>query len=209
MLEEARVRRTVAIQAGGQSSRMGTDKGLVPLRGRPMIEHVRAAVEDFGDEILVTTNQPDDYRFLDLPLHSDRNPAAGALEGLRTALAAASREQVLVVACDLPFLRSRLLRELTAEPFPADVRIPEWEGRLQPLCALYRRSCLAPVEAALEAGDMHMIAFHRQVQVEVVAEETVRRLDPGGVSFFNVNTPQELKQAERMLANMQTGPDAT
>lgn len=190
--------RSVAIQAGGQSSRMGRDKGLVPLAGIPMIEHVLERVKGLGDEILITTNEPADYRFLGLPLYSDENPGSGALEGLRTALRSASGDEVLLVACDMPFLSRQLLEHLIAERDAAEVTIPEFDDRLQPFCCLYKRRCLHAVEAALAEGRMSMVAFHPDVQVQIIEEQIVRMLDPDGLSFFNVNTPEELEKAERI-----------
>ena len=193
--------RTGAIQAGGASSRMGRDKALIPLAGKPVIEHVLAAVSDLAAEIIVTTNEPEKYRFLDLPLYQDENPVAGALEGLRTALDAASGQRTLVVACDMPFLATPLLSHLFEQSIAADVTVPRWNDRLQPLCAVYSAACLPAIEASLAAGQKRMISFHDQVRVKVIEEAVVARFDPEGLSFFNLNTPEDLARAERLLAS--------
>lgn len=191
---------TVAIQAGGQSRRMGRDKGLVPLAGRPMIEHLLARLEGLGDEILITTNRPDDYAFLGLRMASDQVPGAGALAGLQTALLAARGQTVLVLACDMPFVSRPLLEHLLRLAPRAEVVVPRWEGTYQPLHAVYARNCLPAIQAALERDDMRMISFYSQVDVLTVEEPDLARLDPDGRSFLNVNTPAELAEAERLLA---------
>jgi molybdenum cofactor guanylyltransferase len=191
---------TVAIQAGGQSRRMGRDKGLVLLQGRPLIRHLLDRVADLGDEIVITTNQPEAYAFLGVRLASDESPGAGALNGLRTALNAAHGDKVLVLACDMPFVSRPLLRHLIELAPQADVVVPRRTGEYEPMHAVYDRRCLTEIEASLEAGDMRMISFFPRVKVLAVEEDVLERLDPGQHSFFNVNTPADLALAEQLLS---------
>ncbi len=193
---------TVAIQAGGGSRRMGRDKGLVLLGGKPLVRHVLDRVSGLGEEVLVTTNRVEEYAFLGVRLVPDEVPGGGALAGLHTALAAARGEAVLVVGCDMPFVSRPLLGYLLAQASRAQVVVPRRRGELEPLHAVYARSCLPAVEAALAAGERRMVAFYPQVSVMTVEEDIVARFDPEGLSFFNVNTPQDLVQAERLLAEM-------
>lgn len=192
---------SVVIQAGGESSRMGRDKALVPLAGRPMIEHVLTRVARLGDETLITTNNPDALEYLDLPLVSDEEPGAGALPGLRTALRAAQGDHVLVLACDMPFVNRLLLEyQLTLTP-KADVVVPRWQETFQTMHAVYaRKKTLHAVEQALAEGERRMISFYPQLKVYSVSPEEIARHDPKGRSFFNVNTPEDLAEAERFLA---------
>lgn len=188
---------SVVIQAGGQSSRMGRDKGLVYLNDKRMIEHVLAAVDGLGDETLITTNNPNGYAYLGLPMFGDDKPGAGALPGLRTALHGANGVYVLVVACDMPFLNRELLQFIIDQRAGVDVVVPQWDGRFQPTHALYRREpCLAAVEDALAANRRRMIGFYRDVMVREISAETVAKFDPIGRTFFNVNTPKDLQLAE-------------
>src|SRR5512147_3127982 len=100
---------SVVIQAGGQSSRMGEDKALKSFLGRPLIQRVIERLSPIADEMVVTTNRPDDYQFLGLRLTPDLKPGRGALGGLYTAVASASHSLVAVVACDMPFASPALL----------------------------------------------------------------------------------------------------
>lgn len=182
---------------------MGEDKGLVPLAGRPMIEHVLTRVAGLGDETLVTTNDPDSYDFLDLPLAPDAEPGAGALPGLRTALKAAHGDTVLVLACDMPFVNRLLLEHMLEQSSNADVVVPRWDDNYQTLHAVYnRKRTLRAVEQALAEGERRMISFYPQLRVHVVEPEQISQYDPKGRSFFNVNTPDELLEAERLLAEL-------
>lgn len=190
---------TIAIQAGGASSRMGRDKGLVPLAGKPLISHLLERVDGLGDEIVITTNRPDDYRFAGARLAGDTHPGTGALGGLHTALSAARGVSVLVLACDMPFASRPLLEHLLSLAAKADVVIPRRAGEFEPLCAVYARRCLASVQAALDAGGRRMISFFPQVRVLPVEEPEWTAFDPEAWTFFNVNTPEDLKEAERRM----------
>src|SRR5687768_10691932 len=100
---------TVCIQAGGQSSRMGEDKALKSFLGRPLIQRVVERLSSVANELIVTTNRPHDYAFLNLRLVADLKPGRGALGGLYTAIASAAQPIVAVVACDMPFASGTLL----------------------------------------------------------------------------------------------------
>jgi len=104
---------TVVIQASGQSARMGGDKALKPFLGRPLIYRVIDRLAPIADEIIVTTNHPDDYAFLNLRLVADLVPGRGALGGLYTAVASAASPLVAVIACDMPFASATLLETAT------------------------------------------------------------------------------------------------
>ncbi|NOY98025.1 MAG: molybdenum cofactor guanylyltransferase [Chloroflexi bacterium] len=191
---------TVVIQAGGESHRMGQDKALMPFLGRPLIQRMVERLAPIADELLVTTNRPGDYRFLDVPLIPDVKPGRGALGGLYTALDAASQPFVAVVACDMPFASPKLLsaaHDLLVES-GADVAVPSTDGGLEPLHAVYRRAaCLPAIVNALEADKWKVISWFPQVKVRVLPPEACARYDPHGLAFLNLNTPEEFARAER------------
>jgi molybdopterin-guanine dinucleotide biosynthesis protein A len=194
---------TIAIQAGGQSSRMGRDKGLVKLGPLTLIEHVINRLSGLGDEIIVTTNRPDDYAFLGLPLYSDPQPGAGAAHGLQTALTAAGGDAVLVAACDMPFIEPGLIRTMIERlTLGTDVVVPYRQDRYEPMLAVYRRrTCLPALNQALEEGRRRMIAFYPQVKVRKLEGDELTQQDPQGLSFFNINTPEDLATAKRIFTN--------
>ena len=181
---------------------MGRDKALLPLGGKPLIEHVLERVSGLGDEILITTNKPDEYAFLGLRMVADHQPGAGALDGLLTALEAARCERVLLLACDMPFVSRPLLDHMLGIDSDSEVVIPRREGKLQPLHAIYATSCAASVREALGSGEKRMISFFPSVQTWIVEQEILDRYDPNGLSFFNVNTPDDLEQAEQTLGTL-------
>ncbi|MBK7897307.1 MAG: molybdenum cofactor guanylyltransferase [Anaerolineaceae bacterium] len=186
---------TVAIMAGGQSSRMGTDKSFVLFEGRPMIEVVIDAVAGLGDEMLLITNKPADYAHLKLPMVSDVYPDHGSLGGIFTAVHAATHPHTLVVACDMPWLNRPLLEHMITLRETADVIVPRWEKYPEPLHAIYSKACLAPIEAKLKEKRLKITGFFGQVAVRFVEREEIERFDGNGRSFANINAPEDLAEA--------------
>ena len=190
---------TVCIQAGGRSSRMGEDKALKPFLGRPLIQRMVDRLSPVADEVIVTTNRPEDYAFLRLRLQPDLKPDRGALGGLYTAIASASHPLVAVIACDMPFASAPLL-EAAARLMvrdEVDVVIAKTDEGYEPFHALYRReTCLLAIEAAIQADHWKVIAWFPQVKVRILTNDEIQQYDPAGLAFWNVNTPEEFSEAE-------------
>ena len=187
---------TVAIQAGGKSSRMGTDKSFVLFQGRPLIEVVREAVEGLGDELIIVTNKPDDYAHLGLPMVGDLYPETGPLGGIYTALHHATHPHLLTVACDMPWLNRPLLEYMAGLRSTADVIVPRWDKFPEPLHAVYSQACLEPIREKLEAQMYKITAFYGRVSLRFIDRAEIERFDPDGRSFVNVNTAQDLAEQQ-------------
>ncbi len=190
---------SVIIQAGGKSSRMGQDKALVPFRGVTMLEYILQQVSGLGSELALITNSPEDYRRFDLPLYGDLVPDWGALGGLYTALRSSAAETCLLLACDMPFVNLTLVRHLIGLSSAHDAVIPRLHPEYaEPFRAVYRKTCIPAIEAAIAGGQRRVISFFDQVDIRFVERAEVERFDPGARTFFNVNTPEDLLEAERM-----------
>jgi molybdopterin-guanine dinucleotide biosynthesis protein A len=186
---------TTAVVAGGKSSRMGVDKAFIPLLGQPIVEHVLDRVSGMGSEQLIVTNSPSKYRYLGLPLYSDIYKDHGPLGGLHSALAHASGDHVLVVACDMPWLNRSLLEYMVSLRASADVIVPRWSKFPEPLHAVYSRACLEPVTTSLTSGRLKLISFYSQVRVRFLDRDELAQFDKTGRSFANINTPEDLREA--------------
>lgn len=194
---------TLAVQAGGESRRMGQDKGLVPFLGRPLILRVIERLQPIATEVIVTTNRPEAYAFLGVPLFPDPIPERGALGGLYTAILGASRPLVAVVACDMPFACAELLTALSTALTEGghDLAIPQPPGGLEPFHAVYRReTCLPAIRAALDADKWRVDAWFAQVSRRFFGADEIAHYSPDGRCFSNVNTPEELAEAEQAAA---------
>jgi molybdopterin-guanine dinucleotide biosynthesis protein A len=188
------------VLAGGASRRLGVDKALLQFDDGPLLCIVVKRLAQVCPRVLVAVDRADRYRHLGLAVDfvTDESPGLGPLAGLQAALRAGRMEHTLVVACDLPFLNPALLRHMAQLPRTYDALVPRWLGRWQPLHAVYARSCLAVVDKLLASGGGSMHDLLDRVQVQALDEDELRRLDPQGLSLINLNTPADVKRAQRL-----------
>ena len=201
-----RPRLTVVIQAGGESRRMGRSKATVPFAGRPLISRLVERLGPVADDLVITTNEPDNLVFLHgefpdlrIQLVCDAFDFRGALPGLYTALQAARNPFVAVVACDMVFASASLVvaEALKMNETGADVVVPVNKHGYEPFHAVYRRmTCLPAVRRALDAGEKRAQAFFDDVNVCEFPQSLVLEAEPMGGCFINANTPEELHTLE-------------
>lgn len=200
---------SVAIQAGGESRRMGRSKATVPFLGRPLLARIVERMAPVADEIVITTNEPENLGFLsdvhtecDIRLVRDVYEDRGALRGLRTAFGAVRYPLVAVVACDMVFASAALAAAeadvLHAEG--ADAVVPQNKNGFEPFHAVYRtQTCLAAIEAALAQGNARAKDFFNAVNLRPFTVEDVARAVPERGCFVNANTPEELAHLQESI----------
>ena len=199
-----KLRVTGVILAGGMSTRLGRDKAVEPLAGQPLIGRVLSMLSDVTDTSVVVVN--DEARGAELPLPEDVDvavdayPDSGSLGGIFTGLQAASANWALVVACDMPFLNPTLLARMLELRTDHDVIVPVLDGRPEPTHALYSKACLPHMEERLQHGKLKITGFYEDVRVRYITEDEVNLLDPDRLSFFNVNTQDDLDRAKALVA---------
>jgi molybdopterin-guanine dinucleotide biosynthesis protein A len=172
------------------------------LGGRRIIERVLAALTPVVDDVMLVTNTPELYAFLGLPMVGDVYPDHGSLGGIYSGLKAASGDAAFTVACDMPFLHPDIVRLVVERAGQGDVVIPRVGRRLEPMHAAYAKACLPHIEARLRAGQLKIVEFLERVRVVEVAESDVAQYRDPRVAFMNVNTPEELAQAEALAARI-------
>lgn len=181
------------ILAGGESNRMGRNKALLEVNGEPMIMTAYRRMNEIFDEVLLVTNTPDIYSFIPCRTIADIYPGIGPLAGIHAALSACTSARAFVTACDMPGLNPHLIRELCGMPRGVDVVIPETPGGLEPLHAVYDKSCLPKMEEMLRAGERRILSFFELAQIRLVPRGRIAALDPGYISFRNINTPEDYR----------------
>jgi FdhD protein len=204
---------TGVILAGGRSSRMGSNKALLPYRGGRFIEAIHRQLSALFPEVVVVTNTPEQYGFLECRMVPDLFPGMGALAGLHAGLSQSRTPYIFAVACDMPFLDDGLIGRLAdlADGGP-DVVIAESGQGVEPLHALYSRRCLDPMARSLTGGRRRILDFFPQVRVERLAAAEVALMDPEGRSFSNINTPADyfaLRDDERGASLPPAGGEST
>lgn len=193
---------SVIILAGGDSRRFGSPKALARWRGRRLIDHVVERLRPIGGTIILVTNPlPEEPIWPgDKVVHDDRSMPAGPLRGIVRGLTECSDDWAWVVACDTPLVMIELLQALRREARPGDVAVtPIWEGRRQPLVACWERAAAPALAELLAAGEHSPGAALERLGCRPYPDERCRRIDPDGRSFFNLNTPEDLVELDRLV----------
>ena len=185
---------STVILAGGQGTRIGGDKGLQSLRGRPLLIWVLDTVRNQSDEVLLSANGGrDEYAELGCLVIADQTPGwAGPLAGLQSALNHARHDWIACVPCDTPFLPKDLIARLYAAIGGSDAAVAVVEGRRQPTIALYRKSVLPKLNAYLDSGARKVGGWLDTLQVsEAVFYDAA--------AFININSSVELATANQTI----------
>lgn len=190
---------TAAILAGGQARRLGgREKSTLAVGGTRIIDRQVAVLREVVDHLLIVASKPARYQALELPVVTDLLSGAGALGGIYTALMATPTPQMLIVACDMPFLRAPFLHQLAALGRDMDIAIPRTADGYQPLCASYSRSVADLIRRRIDAGTLKIQDLLAEVRAREIGPEELARFDPDGTLFFNVNTPEDFARAQEL-----------
>lgn len=180
-----------AVLAGGRSRRFGSDKALAPWGRATLVESVCGALSGLFGETLLVVKTPAALARLERPglrVVADAFAEHHALGGIYSALAAAATERVFVCACDMPFLSPGLVEALCRASEGFDAAVPVWEGKLQPLCAVYSKACLAPIERLVAEDRLAARELFARVRARVFSQAEARALDAEGRSFVDLDT---------------------
>jgi molybdenum cofactor guanylyltransferase len=200
-MEKGRTRIGGFILGGGQSSRMGVDKGLLEIAGEALIVRTARLVESVAGAAIVV-GSPELYRGSGLRAIGDDWPGGGPLGGIATALRASDAEWNLIVACDLPYLTREFMEFLAgrARESAADAVAPMNERGAEPLCAMYRARCEPVIRGALEEGTRKVTDGLARVCVEYLEPAEWKSFDSEGLLFKNMNAPADYEEAKTRLA---------
>ncbi|WP_090550060.1 molybdenum cofactor guanylyltransferase [Natronincola ferrireducens] len=182
---------SVVILAGGGSTRMGRNKALLQLGNKTMIEEIIDKVRPLFDEIIVVTNNPEEYPMLrDILFVKDTIKTAqkNSLVGIYTGLLTSQNPYTFIIPCDMPFINSELITYMIHQLEEEDILIPFVEGHYQPLHAIYGKKCLAPIKKLLDKEQYKIINFFPEVSVKTICDEEVTRFSKDMICFLNINT---------------------
>jgi len=183
-----------AVLAGGRGRRFGRPKADLPWGEGTLGDNAAAVLGGLFDEVLVVGGQARHARRVE-----DVHPRRGPLGGLYAALLAAGNPYVFVTGCDLPFLNATLIRRLCEEADGFEVVVPESSpGYLEPLHAVYARSCLPLIARQLEQGELRLSCFFGRTRLKVVGPAALAAMGKGARDFFNINTPEDYELALRL-----------
>jgi len=201
---------SAAILAGGQSTRFGgRDKGALIVDGRTIRDRQLAVLSRVTDDVMIVggperaaPRQPNVARQNSVarPFQgrdvADLNAGCGPLGGVHSALAHARHDAVFVIACDMPFVTERLVRYLLDLAGAADFVVPRTARGYHPLCAVYTRACIEPIERRLNRRTLKMVDLLADVRTQVVTDDEIGEFGDVDRLLANVNTPSEYAALE-------------
>ncbi len=176
------------------------NKALLPWGEDTLIGRAVEVLSSVAEKVWVIANSEETFCSLGLRVREDIRPNCGCLGGIYTGLVIAETEYSLVLACDTPLIRSDFLNFLVAQAEGWDVVIPKTASGYEPLCAVYSRTCLKPIQRQLEEGRLKVTDFLEQVRVRIVGEDEIGRFDEAGRMFTNINTRAEYERALQIAA---------
>lgn len=193
------------ILSGGKSSRMGTNKALLKINQKPNIERIKYELEKVVDEIILVTNEPEQYQFLNVTTVTDDFPGRGPLAGIHAGLKASPYEKNLVVACDMPFISAKLGNILLDHAKGYDAVIPVIDNRQQMLFAVYQKGILQEIEKCIKGDNVAIKHVLDSFNVRYIKENELNEYSSGNLEliFFNMNDPEEYQHAKKWAETLE------
>jgi molybdopterin-guanine dinucleotide biosynthesis protein A len=195
---------TAFILSGGKSSRMGTNKALLNIGGRSLIQRIVEILESIFSTVVISSNEPQLYKSLEKKIIKDIYPGRGPLSGIHSTLTYSNTEKNLIISCDIPFINKELINYLCNYNSEKVIILPKAEERTQPLCGIYSKKILPEVELLLKEsvqkgstlkGSIYELV--NRVETEIIDVTEMEFYHPD--LFFNINTPEDYNYAKRIL----------
>ena len=190
------------ILSGGDNRRMLRNKAFLQIGQKTIIEREIEVLSNLFSRILVVTNTPESHEHLRVNLVSDLVSGKGPLGGIYSGLTTSKDEYNFVVGCDLPFLNAGLISYMIGLTKRHDVVVPKLNEFVEPLLAVYSRHCLIPIKRQLDRNELRIQSFFGEVKVRYIRKNEVKRYDPQGLAFFNVNTEEDLEKARSIAEKL-------
>lgn len=184
------------ILAGGKSSRMGKNKALLPILGKPVIQHVAKTLSQCTEEVFIIANKPSDYAFLNVPIFSDRYVHIGPLGGMESAFYHIKADRYVFAACDMPFVNPDVYNLLLGKLGLYEAVIPVYDQHMHPLCGIYHKSIFFQIVEQINKHDYKLKHLLDQIHVNYIStfdgvpNKTLEK------HFFNMNDPNEYEKAK-------------
>ncbi|MBW2438763.1 MAG: molybdenum cofactor guanylyltransferase [Desulfobacterales bacterium] len=192
---------TGVILSGGLANRYdGIEKALLRVGEDRILDRIYDIYQELFDEIILVTNNPEKFLAWDLLIVSDLFPIRSSLTGIHAGLFYMTNPYAFISACDTPFLKKEMVETIIGKiEAHIDIVMPETSAGFEPLCAAYSKRCLAAAQNHLEQKKLKIIKTFRKNRIKTVSEKALRKIDPELVSFFNINTPEDLARAKEMI----------
>ena len=179
---------------GGESRRMGTDKAMAEINGKPMAAHIVEAIDPLFSDILISVRE---FRTdVTLPQVIDTSSERGPMIGIKSALEAVQTDWLFVIACDMPFVSTELIQTLALRREQHDAVLSYVSDRPQPLFGFYAKSCLPLMQSSIAEGQRSMMRLLDELDIYLLPEEEVKAIDPQLKSLMSLDRVEEVKKME-------------
>ena len=184
---------TGIILAGGESKRMGRNKAFIEIEGERIIDRSVRIFHELFDEVMIVTNSPLDYVYLNVQVTTDLVPGKGSLGGLYTGMYLSRSPKAFFVSCDMPFLNKNIISFFLDQAEDADLVVYHSEGYWEPLHAVYSKSFLKPFERLMKEGELKIIEAYKKMRIREISKQDLLPFDPELRGLININTPHDLE----------------
>jgi molybdopterin-guanine dinucleotide biosynthesis protein A len=184
------------ILSGGKSSRMGTNKSLLPIKDKTAIEWISAELNTCTDKVVLIANAQEPYLFLHLETYGDRYTDKGPLAGLESALYHIDAPLFVIAACDMPFVNSEVYNYLLEQLGDHDAVVPIYNNQIHPLAAIYRKNVLPKIQHQLKQNNLKVRGFFNQIKVNYICDFPTISTEILEKHFFNINNPAQYEEAK-------------
>lgn len=184
---------TGVILAGGNSSRMGTDKGILDLNGKKVVQYVIEALQPVVDDVIIIANN-EHYLDLGFLVYKDEVKDCGPLGGIYTALLKITAPKAIILSCDIPFVSSAFLSDIIVQSENFDATIPVHDGKFEPLCSVYSKNCISAFKNALDKKIFKLTDAIALVNSKEIVLSATREIEN---NFINLNTLQDLNKYKK------------
>jgi molybdenum cofactor guanylyltransferase len=201
---------TGIILAGGESKRIKAEnKAFLKIGGKRLFDYIYDVMVGLFPEIIIVTNKPLDYLEWNAKIITDIFDERSSLTGVQAGLASIQTDYAFVCSCDAPFLKKAMVELVLSKMSPeTDVVVPKVSKGLEPLCALYAKRCVKVMENNLKNKKFAIRASYQSLRVKKIEETVLRQCDPELISFFNINTREDLEAAKKHLVAENLQADA-
>ncbi len=189
------------ILAGGENKRLPVRKGFLEIKGKKIIESNIELLKEIFDCVIISTNNPECYFYLGVPMVGDIMEYRGPMTGILSALITLEAPDIFVTACDMPFMKPELIRHIISRwEDKWEAVIPIFDSKPQPLLGIYSKKLVPKIEESIREGVRGLREFLKKIEVLYVGEDEVRAIDPDGRSFVNINTVEDYER-ERLAVS--------
>ena len=190
---------TGVVLAGGKNLRFPTLKSFIKIDNSTIIEKNLALLGDIFDEVFISTNMPEKYFYLGVPLIGDVLPSRGPMSGIYSSLINAKSDCIFAIACDMPFVEMDVVSFICKKHSPCcpDATIPIYNGEPQPLLGVYCKTALPYLEDRVLSEKTSMRHLLSEINTNFIGESDIVTIDPDGRSFVNINTTEDYEKLRR------------